>query len=123
MQIIGNLSSRTAVLLRYQRIRGVLVLFMLLCCPTAQSYGADILECPEIGPGSVPNLIGDASGGGLFMTESHVDLAKEINELINRLQIANPNISRTNMQDVLVAAYCRILARKPGLSAADAPVR
>jgi hypothetical protein len=92
---------------------------MLLCCPTAQSYGADILECPEIGPGSVPDVIGDTSGGGLLVTENRGDLANEINELINKLQIANPNISRANMQDVLVAAYCRVVARKPGLSAAE----
>jgi hypothetical protein len=55
----------------------------------------------------------------LFATENRVDLANEINEAINRLQIANPNISWSNVQDVLVAAYCRVVARKAGLTAAD----
>jgi hypothetical protein len=97
----------------------VLVLFMLLSCATAQSYGADNLECPEIGRGAVPDLIGDASGGGLFTAENRVDVANEINESINRLQIASPNISWTDVQNVLIAAYCRVLARKPGLTAGE----
>src|SRR5215469_3373258 len=92
---------------------------MAFCCLAGQSYGADTLECPVIGSGAVPDLIGDASGSGLFTTENHVDLANEINESINRLQIANPNISWSDVQDVLVAAYCRVVARKPGLTAAD----
>jgi len=69
-----------------QRIGFVLVLFMAVCCSTVQSHGADTLECPEIGSGSVPDLIGDAAGGGLFTTESRVDLANEINEAITNRQ-------------------------------------
>jgi hypothetical protein len=111
--------SPTAALLTYQRIARVLALFMLLCCSPGQSYAAENLECPEIGSGPVPDLIGDASGGGLFATENRVDLANEINESINRLQIGNPNISWTDVQNVLVAAYCRVVARKPGLTAAE----
>jgi hypothetical protein len=81
------------------------------------SYGADALECPEIGATSVPDIIGDASGGGLFITENRVDLANEINASINRVQIANPNLSWSDVQNVLVAAYCRVVARKGGLTA------
>ena len=102
-----------------QRIGCVLVLFMLLCCSTRQSYGADTVECPEIGSGSVPDLIGDASGGGLFVSENRIDLANEINEAINRLQIAKPDISWIETQNALVAAYCRVVARKGGLTAAE----
>jgi hypothetical protein len=102
-----------------RRIGSVFVLLMLLCCPAQQSYGAENLECPEIGSSSVPDLIGDVSGGGLFATENRVDLVNEINESINRLQIASPNISWTDVQNVLVAAYCRVVARKPGLPAAE----
>jgi hypothetical protein len=116
MQLIANPAPPAAALMMTQRIGCVLMLLMLLCCPTKL---ADTLECPEIGSGSVPDLIGDASGGGFFTTENRVDLANEINESINRLQIANPTISWTNVQDVLVAAYCRVVARKPGLIAAD----
>jgi hypothetical protein len=111
--------SPTAALLTFQRIGFVFVSFIFLCCSAAQSYGADTLECPEVGSGSVPDLINDAFGGGLFTTENRVDLANEINESINRLQIASPNISRSDMQNVLIAAYCRVVARKPGLGASE----
>jgi hypothetical protein len=104
---------------RPRRIGFVFVVFMILSCPAGQSYGAETLECPEIGSSSVPDLIGDASGGGLFTTENRVDLANEINESINRLQIASPNISWSDVQNVLIAAYCRVVARKPGLTAAE----
>jgi hypothetical protein len=76
------------------------------------------LECPEIGPGRVPDFIGDATGGGLFATENRIDLTNEINDAINRLQISDPNISWSDMQNVLIAAYCRVVSRKAGLTAA-----
>jgi len=91
----------------------------MLFCSAGQSYSADTLDCPEIGSSSVPDLIGDTTGGGLFTTDNRVDLANEINESVNRLQIANPNISWSDAQDVLIAAYCRVVARKPGLTAAE----
>jgi hypothetical protein len=91
----------------------------VLLCWSQNSYGAENLECPEIGAASVPDLTGDASGGGLFVSENRVDLANEINEAINRLQIASPDISWSDAQNVLVAAYCRVVARKGGLTAAE----
>ena len=90
-----------------------------LLCWSQNSYGAENLECPEIGAASVPDLTGDASGGGLFVSENPVDLANEINEAINRLQIASPNISWSDVQNVLIAEYCRVVARKARLTAAE----
>jgi len=119
VESIDNRRAPAAALLTYQRIGCVLALFMLLCCSTGQSYAAENLECPEIGATSVPDLMGDASGGGLFVTDNRVDLANEINEAINRLQIASPDISWSDAQNVLVAAYCRVVARKGGLTAAE----
>jgi hypothetical protein len=119
MESIENARSPTKALLTYQRIACVIALLMLLCCSTGQSFGADTLECPEIASGPAPDFIDDASGGGLLTTENRVDLANEINESINRLQISNPNISWTDVQNVLVAAYCRVVARKAGLTTAE----
>jgi len=99
--------------------RFVTALFVLLCCSTAQSYAADILECPEIGQERVPDLIGDATGSGLVTTENRVELANEINYSINRLQTSHPNISSADMQNVLIAAYCRVVAHAPGLNASE----
>jgi hypothetical protein len=103
----------------FRGVISVFVLLMLLCWGAQNSYGAENLECPEIGATSVPDLIGDASGGGLFVSENRVDLANEINEAVNRLQLANPNISWPDVQNVLVAAYCRVVARQGGLTAAE----
>jgi hypothetical protein len=80
---------------------------------------ADNLECPEIGPGRVPDLIGDATGSGLVTAENRVELANEINYSINRLQTSHPNISSTDMQNVLIAAYCRVVAHAPRLNASE----
>jgi hypothetical protein len=115
---IVNPCSRTAALLTCRRA-GFLLALIMLCCSAGQSYGADTLDCPEIGTSSVPDLIGDATGGGLFTTDNSVDLANEINESINKVQIANPNISWSETQNVLIAAYCRVVARKSGLAAAE----
>jgi hypothetical protein len=95
------------------------MLFALLCCGAMQSVAAENLECPEIGPGRVPDLIGDANGAGLTGAENFIDLANEINDAIGRLQIASPGISWGSVQDVLIAAYCRVVAREPGLSSAE----
>jgi hypothetical protein len=96
-----------------------IALLVLLCCSTAQIYAADTLECPEIGPGRVPSLIGDATGGGLVTTDSRAELANEINGAVNQLQIGSPNIAWSDVQDVLIAAYCRVVGRAPGLTAAE----
>ena len=101
-----------------RRIRFVLVLFMLLCCSARQSFGAETLECPEMGSRSILDFSG-AAGDGLFPTENSVDLANEINEAINALQIASPNISWSEVQNVLIAAYCHVVVRKPGLDALE----
>jgi hypothetical protein len=116
---LGLLAPRAFYKRRRNRIAFVVALLSLLCCSAAQGYTAENLECPEIGPGRVPDLIGDATGGGLFATENRIDLANEINDAINRLQISDPNISWSDVQNVLIAAYCRVVSRKAGLTAAE----
>ena len=119
MESIAKPCLPVKALSTHRRVGFLLALFMLLCCQTGRSYGADTLECPQIGSGSVPDLTGDASGGGLFTTDTRIDLANEINEAINRLQIGNPNISWSDTQNALIAAYCRVVARKPVLTTAE----
>jgi hypothetical protein len=89
---------------------------ILACCWASQSYAAENLECPEIGLGRIPDLIGDATGSGLVTTGNRVELVNEINYLINKMQISDPNISATDIQNVLIAAYCRVVARAPELT-------
>ena len=99
--------SPTAIFCKRQRNRVAFAfaLLSLLCCSAAQGYAAENLECPEIGPGRVPDLIGDATGGGLFATENRIDLTNEINDAINRLQISDPN----NVERCAERADCRVL--------------
>jgi hypothetical protein len=112
--------SPTAVFCkRRNRIAFAIALLSLLCFSATQGYAAENLECPEIGPGRVPDIIGDATGGGLFATENRIDLTNEINDAINRLQISDPNISWSDVQNVLIAAYCRVVSRKAGLTAVE----
>jgi len=103
---------------QWRLIGFVIVLSGCLCGMISYGY-AESLECPEIGPGRVPNLIGDATGGGLTNTGDRIELANEIGEAINTLQASHPNISWTTVQNVLLAAYCRVVSRTPGLPASE----
>jgi hypothetical protein len=67
------------------------------------------LDCPEIGPGTVPNLFTNLQVK-LVTSGNIVDLANEINDLINKLQIEKPNISYAELTDVAIAAYCPVVA-------------
>jgi len=80
---------------------------------------AEGLECPEVGRGAVPELLADSRQAKLVTSGNSVDVANEIYDLINRLQIAKPNISYTELTNVLIAAYCPAVASVPGLSAAE----
>jgi hypothetical protein len=99
--------------------RLVVAMFVFIVGPTAPSRAAGNLECPEIGAGHVPDLIGDRTGAGLVTMTSRAELTNEINGAINRLQIGDPNISWTDVQNVLIAAYCRVVADAPGLSVSE----
>jgi hypothetical protein len=77
------------------------------------------LQCPELGPGAVPNLLADAKRAQLVTTGNATDLANEIYDLINRLQIERPNISYTDLTNVLIATYCPVVANTPQLTEAE----
>jgi hypothetical protein len=77
------------------------------------------LQCPELGPGAVPNLLADAKQVRLVTIGNSTDLANEINDLINRLQIERPNISYTDLTNVLIAAYCPVVAAASQLTEAE----
>ena len=75
------------------------------------------LECPAIGPGAVPNLLTDLQVK-LVTSGNSVDLANEINDLVNKLQIEEPNISYAELTNVIIAAYCPVVANT-GLPASE----
>ena len=106
--------QRSAIVARF-----VAAMFVFLGGPTAQSRAAGNLECPEIGAGHVPDLIGDTTGAGLVTTASRADLVNEVNRAINRLQMGDPDISWTDVQNALIAAHCRAVADAVGLTVAE----
>jgi hypothetical protein len=96
----------------------VLLLSALLGCPATGGRAAG-LECPQLGPGAVPNLLADFKHPQLVTSGNSVDLANEIYDEINRLQIERPNISYTDLTNVLIAGYCPLVANAQHLSAAE----
>jgi hypothetical protein len=53
------------------------------------------------------------------MSGNSVDLANEINYVINKLQIEKPNISYAELTNVMVAAYCPVVANMASLTASE----
>jgi hypothetical protein len=71
-----------------------------------------------MGPGAVPNLLSDVQVK-LVTSGNSVEVANEINDLVNKLQIEKPNISYAELTDVLVAAYCPAVANMANLTASE----
>src|SRR5262249_36106153 len=93
-----------------RRIGAILLLGGLLACVATGSRAAG-LECPEVGPGMVPAFLADSKQTEFMTSASGADLANEIYDAINRVQIERPNISYTDLTNVLIAAYCPLVAK------------
>jgi hypothetical protein len=74
------------------------------------------LDCPHIG--SVSDLLTDGQAK-LLASETSIDIANEIDDLINKLQREKPGISYADVTDILIAAYCPLVADQTSLSAAE----
>src|SRR5262245_61010133 len=104
--------------LRGIRIASALFLSGFLACLAAPVRAA-VLECPEVGPGEVPNLLAHVKQPQFMASASSADLANEIYDAINRLQIERPNISYSDLTNVLIAAFCPLVVNAPQLTAAE----
>jgi hypothetical protein len=102
---------------RWKRIALIFLLGGVLGCLPARGLTAG-LDCPEVGPGAVPNLIADVQVK-LITSGNSVDVANEIYDLINKLQIEKPNISYAELTDALVAAYCPVVANTANLTPSE----
>jgi hypothetical protein len=110
-----SLLSSSAARLRHFAF--ALLLSGLLVCMPGRGHTAG-LECPELGPNAVPNLLTDLQVK-LVTTDNSVDLTNEINDLINKLQILMPNISYAELTNVIIAAYCPVVANTASLTASE----
>jgi hypothetical protein len=102
---------------RWKRIAFMFLLSGVLGCLPARGHTAG-LDCPETGPGAVPNLLSDLQVK-LVTSGDSVDVANEINDLINKLQIEKPNISYAELTDALIAAYCPVVANLANLTVSE----
>ena len=98
-------------------IIAALLLGGLFVCLPARSHAAG-LDCPEIGPSPVPSLFTDLQAK-LMAPGNSVDLTNEINGVINKLQIEKPNLSYAELTNVIIAAYCPVVANATGISASE----
>jgi hypothetical protein len=102
---------------RLRHFAFALLLSGLLVCMPGRGHTAG-LECPELGPNAVPNLLTDLQVK-LVTTDNSVDLTNEINDLINKLQILMPNISYAELTNVIIAAYCPVVTNTASLTASE----
>jgi hypothetical protein len=102
---------------RLKRFAFAFLLSGLLVCMPGRGHTAG-LECPEIGPSAVPNLLTDLQVK-LVMSDNSVDLANEINDVINKLQIEKPNILYAELTNVIIAAYCPVVTNTASLTASE----
>ncbi len=102
---------------RWKRVAFLLLLSGVLGVLPASGHTAG-LDCPEVGAGTVSNLLSDVQVK-LVTSGNSVDVANEIYDLINKLQIEKPNISYAELTDALVAAYCPVVANMANLTASE----
>lgn len=107
----------SASISRWKRLAFALLLSGLSICLQVRGHAAG-LDCPETGPGAVPTLLTDLQAK-LVMSGNSVDLANEINDLVNKLQIEKPNISYAELTNVMIAAYCPVIANAASLTASE----
>jgi hypothetical protein len=102
---------------RWKRIAFAILLSGALASLPTRGHAAS-LDCPEMGAGAVPNLLADVQVK-LMTSANNVDVANEINDVINKLQIEKPNISYTELTNAMIAAYCPAVANMGSLTAAE----
>jgi hypothetical protein len=76
------------------------------------------LDCPEIAGSAVHDLLSEEQIK-LVAAGNNVELANEISYAINKLQIERPNLSYAQLTNVLIAAYCPVVANLKDLTPSE----
>jgi hypothetical protein len=98
----------------WKPIAMIFLMCVVFSCLPANGRAAG-LDCPDMG---MANLLTDAQVK-LVASGNSVDIANEIYDLINKLQIEKPNISYAELTDNLIAAYCPVVANLANLTIAE----
>ncbi|HTJ90201.1 MAG TPA: cytochrome c [Acidocella sp.] len=82
---------------------------------------ADEMGCPRVSSSGAAGTVADPGNGllGIFEGTTPDTLPNRARELIAALRSANPKISRTDITNTLVAAYCPVIAHETGMSMSD----
>jgi hypothetical protein len=102
--------------LRSKQIALVLLLSGVLGLLPVRGHTAG-LDCPETGRGAVPHLLPDSLK--LVSSADVHELTNEIRYVVYRLQIEHPNISYDELTNVMIAAYCPVVANLGTLSSSE----
>jgi len=102
---------------RWKRVAFVFFLGGVLGCLPARGHAAG-LDCPATGPGAATNVLTDLQVK-LVSSGNSIDVGNEIGDAINKLQIEKPNISYDELTDVMIAAYCPVVASMTALTATE----
>jgi mono/diheme cytochrome c family protein len=86
--------------------------------PMYANMMADQTGCPRVSSAGTPGTIADPGNGLLmiFAGATPATMPNRTRELITALRSANSGISRTDITNTLVAAYCPVIAQETGLS-------
>lgn len=81
------------------------------------SVRAQALDCPKIGA-KLPALGSDDAQIKRMTTDNEVDLSNELGSLIRQVKAEYPKLTKDEVANGLLAAYCPIVTRMPEISAA-----
>ena len=96
-----------AWIVRRRRFAGMCFLAVLFAGLQSPGHGAG-LDCPDI---NVSGLFSDAQIGPLFYSTDPIDVANELDYLIDKLRGEKPGISYADLTDSLIAAYCPVVTK------------
>jgi len=88
-----------------------------LCCASPPARAAGI-DCPDLGGKALPALFTDLQIK-MAVSANNVELAKEINDAVNKLQMLEPNISYAELTNIAIAGYCHVVAATQGLTPSE----
>jgi hypothetical protein len=101
---------------RSNRIALALILSAVLGLLPVSGHTAG-LDCPEIGRSAASDLLPDSLK--LVSSVDTHELTNEIRYVVYQLRLEHPDISYTELTDVLIAAYCPVVANLRNLTASE----
>jgi hypothetical protein len=93
-----------------------------LAASSSQAHAAHAFQCPHAQEGAASASL-TAADPEILKSEDRVDLATEINDVVDQLQLQQPGLSYAQVVNALVAAYCPIVVELPNLTDAQKHAR